>query len=235
LAIVEMPAAFSGVLESDRNGPIDTALQAQHGQAMTDLRDLEQAIEIAESAVETGRDEVRQQTGADQKTFDKQAAPFENHTETPWLKRMAENGQEVVRVGRWAKDGSMGTGALPTPKDLETGKFFNDRAEYDAANHEWLKPSRRNSIGETTSRCSARWALVSMAVSWTTSSPPLSAASRLWKSGAFRSCEITFAPQALPSWRSDDLCASLRFTAGSAQRRRVARCCPAPWSLGAAG
>jgi len=24
-------------------------------------------------------------------------------------------------------------------KDLKTGKFFNDRAEYDAANHDWLK------------------------------------------------------------------------------------------------
>jgi hypothetical protein len=140
LAIVEMPAAFSGVLESDRNGLIDTALQAQHGQAMTDLRDLEQAIEIAESAVETGRDEVRQQTGADQETFDKQAASFDQN-ETPWLKRMTENGEEVVRVVRWdwAKGGMTGTGALPTPKDLETGKFFKDRAEYNAANHEWLK------------------------------------------------------------------------------------------------
>jgi hypothetical protein len=57
-----MPAAFSGVLENGRN---DAALQAQHGQAMPDLRELEQAIEIAESAVETGRDEVRQQTGTD--------------------------------------------------------------------------------------------------------------------------------------------------------------------------
>jgi hypothetical protein len=141
LAIVEMPAAFSGVLEIDRNGLIDAALQAQHGQAMTDVRELEQAIEIAESAVEAGRDEVRQQTGVDQHTFDKQAAPFENRNETPWLKRMTENGQEIVRVARWdwAKGGTTGTWALPTAQDLETGKFFNDRAEYDAANNDWLK------------------------------------------------------------------------------------------------
>ncbi len=44
LAIVEMPAEFSGVLGSDRNDLIDSALQAE----------LEHAIEVAEIAVETG-------------------------------------------------------------------------------------------------------------------------------------------------------------------------------------
>jgi hypothetical protein len=139
LAICELPAEFSGVLETDRNDLIDRALQAQHGEAMTQLRELEEAIEIAESAVETGRDEVRTETGLNPQTFDHRAAQFENKSETPWLKRMTENGQEVVRVIRWAKDGSTGTGALPTAQDLETGKFFKDRAEYDAANREWLK------------------------------------------------------------------------------------------------
>jgi hypothetical protein len=106
---------------------------------MTQLRELEEAIEIAASAVETGRDEVRAETGLNSQTFDHRAAQFESQSETPWLKRMTENGQEVVRVIRWAKDGSTGTGALPTAQDLETGKFFKDRAEYDAANREWLK------------------------------------------------------------------------------------------------
>jgi len=141
LAICELPAEFSGVLEGDRNGLIDAALQAQHGEAMTQLRELEDAIEIAASAVETGRDEVRTETGLNPQTFDYRAAQVENKGETPWLKRMTENGQEVVRVVRfdWGNGGETGTAALATPQDLESGKFFTNRAEYDAANHEWLK------------------------------------------------------------------------------------------------
>jgi hypothetical protein len=139
LAICELPAEFSGVLETDRNDLIDRALQAQHGEEMARLQELEEAIEIAASAVETGRDEVRTETGLNPQTFDYRAAQFENKSETPWLKRMTENGQEVVRVVRWAKDGSAGTAPLATPQDVETGRFFNSRAEYDAANHEWLK------------------------------------------------------------------------------------------------
>ena len=46
LAIVEMPAEFSGVLELDRNQLIDSALQAQHGEAMTQLVEFERAIEM---------------------------------------------------------------------------------------------------------------------------------------------------------------------------------------------
>ena len=54
LAIVEMLAEFSGALGSDRNDLIDSALQAQHGETMTQLKELEHAIEVAEIAVETG-------------------------------------------------------------------------------------------------------------------------------------------------------------------------------------
>ena len=87
LAIVEMPPEYSGVLEGDRNGLIDAALQAQHGKAMADLRELEEAIAIAESAIDAGLNEVRQQTGADPATFDRLASPFENQKEVPWLRR----------------------------------------------------------------------------------------------------------------------------------------------------
>jgi hypothetical protein len=43
---------------------------------------------------------VRQQTGADQQASIAEP-PFENQNQTPWLKRMTEKGQEVVRVARW--------------------------------------------------------------------------------------------------------------------------------------
>src|SRR5262249_38731230 len=109
LAIVEMPAAFSGVLEMDRNQLLDAALQAQHGEAMKDLVQLEGAIEITESAVETGRDEARLATGLSPHDFDKQAAPFEQKAVGPkhWLKKLTEGGKEVVHR---IKEGPTGIG-----------------------------------------------------------------------------------------------------------------------------
>jgi hypothetical protein len=39
------------------------ALQAQHGDKIAELKELERAIEAAESAVEAGRDEIRLEAG----------------------------------------------------------------------------------------------------------------------------------------------------------------------------
>src|SRR5207244_341622 len=65
-----------GVLESQRTALIDPALQAQHGEAMKTLVVLERAIEITESAVQTGRDEVRHEMGLGTQTFDEGTAPL---------------------------------------------------------------------------------------------------------------------------------------------------------------
>jgi hypothetical protein len=109
LAIVEMPAEFSGVLESDRHAPVDAALQAQHGDAMKDLVELERAIEITENAVEAARDEARQETGLSPHDFDEGAAPFERKAIGPqhWIKKFTEGGKEVIRV---ITDGPTGIG-----------------------------------------------------------------------------------------------------------------------------
>jgi len=63
LAIVEMPSAFSGILNSDRTHVVDRALRAQHGEKMEQLTLLEDAIATAESALNAGAEELR--TGAD--------------------------------------------------------------------------------------------------------------------------------------------------------------------------
>jgi hypothetical protein len=130
LAIVEMPAEFSGVLETDRDNLIDRALQAQHGEAMTRLQELEDAITIAESAVATGRDEVRTETGLDERTFNERAAPHEQKDRSLWLKTMIEEGQQVVRFFDWNASTNTGTWSRATPEQIETGTFYADRDDY---------------------------------------------------------------------------------------------------------
>jgi hypothetical protein len=129
LAIVEMPAEFSGVLQSDRNDLLDRALEAQHGEKMTQLRELDHAIEVAESAVETGRDEVRQEAGIDPRTFDEQAKPFEDKLKPYWLRRQVEDGKEVIRV---ITPG--GTASIATQEQIDNGRFYADFDEYRRAN-----------------------------------------------------------------------------------------------------
>ena len=54
------------------------ALEAQHGSALVDVAELEEAIAAAESAVEIGRDELRLEAGAlPTAEFDALAAPYE--------------------------------------------------------------------------------------------------------------------------------------------------------------
>jgi len=140
LAIVEMPAAFSGVLESDRAQLIDAALEAQHGAAMKDLVELERAIAIAESAVETGRDEARQETGLSLHEFDKQAAPFEQKAVGPkhWLKKWTKGGEEVVHViheGPTGIDNKVGLSSrIATPEEIENGEYYANVDEWRRAN-----------------------------------------------------------------------------------------------------
>jgi hypothetical protein len=58
-ALVTAPASLTGISEVHRKLLVDRALQAQHGEAIAELQELDRAIETAESAVEAARDEVR--------------------------------------------------------------------------------------------------------------------------------------------------------------------------------
>ena len=76
------------------------ALEAQHGPEIAEISELEEAIAAAESAVETGRDEVRLEVGVqDERKFNEMAAPIEAKHDAPWLKRSRNsNGAEEIRV-----------------------------------------------------------------------------------------------------------------------------------------
>jgi hypothetical protein len=114
------------------------ALEAQHGEAMVQLTELEHAIGLAELAVETGRDEVRQETGLDPRAFDERAAPFEAK-EAPknWLVKRSEDGKEVIHVVRSSKSTLTGqsqfTNRPATAEEIADGAFYANADEYRQA------------------------------------------------------------------------------------------------------
>jgi hypothetical protein len=124
MAILEMPPEFSGVPKSRHDLMTTRALEAQHGPAIAEIAELEEAIASAESAVETGRDEVRIEAGAlDERTFNDMAAPIEAKHDAPWLKRgKGPNGAEEIRV----VDLGRGVERLATPEEISNGVEYRD-------------------------------------------------------------------------------------------------------------
>jgi hypothetical protein len=139
-AILTAPAWLSGVSDSHRALLTDMALQAQHGAAIAELQELERAIEFAASAVETGRDEIRLETGVlDPAQFDQLAAPIEAKQAAPWLRRKQSGDAEEIRV----VDLDRGVERLATPEEKERGVFYDSAEEYRKDNPEIsLTPTR---------------------------------------------------------------------------------------------
>jgi hypothetical protein len=132
-AILTAPAWLSGVADSHRALLFDKALQSQFGDDMVKIQELERAIEVAESAVETGRDEIRLDAEvADPRKFDELAAPIEAKQSVMWLRRSHENGVDVVRKMEWV-DGDRtkgGAWAVATPEDVSKGVFYDSAEAY---------------------------------------------------------------------------------------------------------
>jgi len=127
MAVLELPPEYSGVPKSRHDLIAASALQAQHGPEIAEIAELEEAITAAESAVETGRDEVRLEAGVtDPRKFDELAAPIETKHAAPWLRRRVENGAEVIRV----VDLERGVERQATPAEIECGVFYRDHDDY---------------------------------------------------------------------------------------------------------
>jgi hypothetical protein len=109
MAILEMPPEFSGVPKSRHDLLSKTALAAQHGPEIGEIADLEDAITVAESAVETGRDEVRLEAGGlDEHKFNELAEPIEAKHDAPI---------EEIRV----VDIDQGVERVATPEEINNG------------------------------------------------------------------------------------------------------------------
>jgi hypothetical protein len=105
----------------------DRALTAQHGPELAEISELEEAITAAESAVETGRDEVRLEVGVhEERKFNEMARPIEAKHDAPWLRRRIENGVEVTRV----VDLEKGVERTATPEETASGIVAHTLDEY---------------------------------------------------------------------------------------------------------
>ena len=124
MAILEMPPEFSGVPKSRHDLMTERALTAQHGPEIAEIAELEEAIAAAESAVETGRDEVRLEVGVhDERKFNEMAAPIEAKHDAPWLRRgKSSSGAEEIRV----VDLTEGVERPATPDEIERGIEYRD-------------------------------------------------------------------------------------------------------------
>lgn len=125
-ALVEVPIEMTGIAGTHRDLLIERAVQAQHGETIAEINALTRGIELAERAVEASRDEVRKETGVDQKTFDELAAPIEAKETAPWLRR--KPGSDEVRV----VDLERGVERLATADELARGIEANTLDEFNA-------------------------------------------------------------------------------------------------------
>jgi hypothetical protein len=97
-AIVELPAEFSGVPQSRHDLLVENALSQNFSEAIAEIKEIEQAIDAAESSVEASRAEIREEIGVDPAKFNELAAPVETRQVAPWLRKSKENGVDVIRV-----------------------------------------------------------------------------------------------------------------------------------------
>jgi hypothetical protein len=125
LAMLEMPAEVSGISPLQHSALVDKALEATHGETISEIKQLERAISLAEAAVDLGRTEIIKESESSVGDFNAIASAYEKG-EIAWLRKSASE-VHVVDLQR-------GVGRVPTPEELETGEYFSNYAEYAEAN-----------------------------------------------------------------------------------------------------
>jgi hypothetical protein len=126
-AFTELPAEVSGISPIQREMLAERALEAAHPGELEEIKELERAVQLADAAVNLGRDEIVREAEVSREDFDQLAEPFEAKARPfPWLKK---DGGSVSVI-----DLQRGVGRVPTPEELANGQYFKDYAEYAAAN-----------------------------------------------------------------------------------------------------
>jgi hypothetical protein len=135
MAIVELPAEFSGVAHSQYSLISDQLVESRCAEDLHTLRQIEQAIEAAESAVEGARLEVSAELGIfDQNKFNELVAPVEARTKETsfvnpaWLRKRTTDGIEKIVV----VDLEKGVERPASEDDIATGVFAKDIQDYEA-------------------------------------------------------------------------------------------------------
>ena len=128
-ALVTAPETLTGISKMHRQQLIDLALEAQHGDKIAELKELERAIQAAESAVEAGRDEIRLEAGVfDPHKFDQLAAPIEQKASAPWLRKQKLLGESDEKI--YVMDFDARKLRLATPEEIENGVYAEDIEAY---------------------------------------------------------------------------------------------------------
>ena len=123
-AVTELPAEYSGVPQSRHDLLTERALNAQYDDAIAEIKEIEQAIEAAESSVEAARDEVRVEVGIhDVAKFNELAAPVEAQCAAPWLRRR-KNSDSTEELNAVDLDRKVERPA--TPEEIESGIEYRD-------------------------------------------------------------------------------------------------------------
>lgn len=123
VAVLEMPAEFSGVPRDQHERLRQRVLTERFGPELAELAQIELAIAAAESTVEIGRDELRLEIGGlSVHEFNALAAPIEAKHAAPWLRR---RGGEVHVV-----DLERRVERQPTDEELAIGIFADTHDEY---------------------------------------------------------------------------------------------------------
>jgi hypothetical protein len=130
MAILEMPTEFTRVAGTDRELLVEATLEATHGEKLAELRELERAIEVANSAVEAGWENQMHEAGVfDLKKWDEAVKDVKPARPVPWLRK---NGGKIVCIKRNAEGGLSGPQA--TEEELADGQYSASREEWERAN-----------------------------------------------------------------------------------------------------
>jgi hypothetical protein len=128
MAILELPPEYSGVTAPQHERLTQHVLALHHGPEIAETAELEEAIAAAESAVETGRDELRLEVGGiDKQKWDELAAPIEAKHVAPWLRRRKNSdGTDEINV----VDLDRKIERPATPEEIASGIEYRDYDHY---------------------------------------------------------------------------------------------------------
>jgi hypothetical protein len=129
-AVLEMPAALSGVAPEHYAAAKAAREEQLHGPVLKQVSELQTVVDEADAAAQIARNDLVTASGLQQFDFDKIIGPIESRKQAPWL---LQQGASVVRV-RPEKRGTPELYLPATPDEISDGRFFKTEAEY-LANH----------------------------------------------------------------------------------------------------
>lgn len=128
MAILEMPPEFTKVAGTDRELLVEATLEATHGEKLVELREIERAIEVANSAVEAGwENQVHQAEVFDLRQWDEMAKDIKAVEYIPWL---AKSGGEIrVKPLEGLMSGGSYGAPLASPDEIAKGRYFASKQD----------------------------------------------------------------------------------------------------------